>query len=242
MVDDPLASFDGPPTLTRRSAAIEEQEPFAMVPRQVILCCRDPMCLALYTYLDLRQGQYGPPPHGLQHIADNIGITYNTLKVHLEHLVEDGFARVTPKLGTLSATESKRQAIVEVIHNPSRRRMAHNATRTATRNPRAKKKSKYSGRGQSGGNQEQEEPKPPHKENRTVPRELQDVRKDVSRENLRGIPPKIAGHPQPPSGSREPQSWALQTEAELIASLERAFGKSEDVTELFCPRVGAGKR
>ena len=54
-----------------------------MIPKQVILCCRDTTCIALYTYLDLRQGAHGRPPHGLQYIADHFGITFNTLREHL---------------------------------------------------------------------------------------------------------------------------------------------------------------
>ena len=231
MADDPLATFDGAPTLTRRPRSTEITEPWAKIPRQVILCCRDMTCLALYTYLDLRHGANGPPPRGLQYIADHFGIGFNTLREHLAHLVEDGFVRVTPELHTIKNGEAKNQAVVEIVHNPSRKRFGPNPTKNTPRPPRYKKASKYSG-GKSRAIQQPEEPKALHKENRTVPRRTQDIQSDMSSENHSHLDAKIAGHGQRAGEEHEQredhderQTRILNTEAELIASLERAFGE-----------------
>jgi hypothetical protein len=153
-----------------------------MIPRQVIKGCPDTTCLATYTYLDLRHGQFGPPPHGLQYIADELGTQVSTLKTHLGHLVAAGFIRVSPKLDAVSTNEAKSQTVVEVIHNPSRERFGPNVVAVSPRKHRYKKRSKYATNEKSKKSRTKEEPKPFHKENRTVPYNSQDTRQgDVPR-------------------------------------------------------------
>ena len=106
--------------------------------------------------------------------------------------------------------------------------------KTTKRSTRYKKRSKYTAVVKC----EEEEPKPFHKENRTVPRETQDIQADMSRENLtcpdsehRGdMVSRAGGVLERSENDDEHQSRVLHSEAELIASLERAFGELEAVS------------
>jgi|SRR5665213_10276 len=171
MARDRLSVFSREPSTNGTPVPADATPPFSMLPKELILGFPCLTCIPIYAYLDLRQGTSGRPAQGLQYVADQLGMQPRTLGVHLGHLADAGWVRLTPDHDHSQTSKAKSQVRMEVIHNPSRGRRNPDADHLDPRSPRAHKKSKYT---------ESLTPttsylSPPYTETWTVPRDLQDT-------------------------------------------------------------------
>src|SRR5665213_2148181 len=143
MARDRLSVFSREPSTNGTPVPADATPPFSMLPKELILGFPCLTCIPIYAYLDLRQGTSGRPAQGLQYVADQLGMQPRTLGVHLGHLADAGWVRLTPDHDHSQTSKAKSQVRMEVIHNPSRGRRNPDADHLDPRSPRAHKKSKY---------------------------------------------------------------------------------------------------
>lgn len=100
------------------------REPFAMVPEQAITEMRCAMCLRIYCFLDLRQGSNGRPVRSIRYVGRELDVKTDTVRRHLEdHLEPLGWVH-------LSREKEHGSTVIDVVHNPSRKR--HGAVSAAS--------------------------------------------------------------------------------------------------------------
>ncbi len=94
------------------------RDTWAMIPRELIERAPDDVCLRIFAYLDLCQGEKGWPVRGIGRVARALALQERTVSKHYGHLEKAGWIRVEREEGTA------KKKLARVIHNPARRRWA----------------------------------------------------------------------------------------------------------------------